>query len=248
MISRVMCYNWDTFPDTQTGPATLQTPRSLTHRSSPVSTLDCTPVDQGVKRCTKCGETKALDEFYRHAGARDGKTTRCKPCFQTMMQASRRAAKARWVDLARQKQDELFSRHTVTETGCWEFVGHIMGTGYGFWTVGGRSVLAHRAVWAVLHGDPGPNDVCHKCDNRKCINPDHLFLGTRADNMRDAAIKGRTCRGERRPNSILTEAKVIEIRRMADTGMTHQAIADHIGIDRRHATAIISREAWGWLN
>lgn len=246
---RQLCYNYSANPHTQAGPATLQTPRSLTHRRTiPVSIPDSTPIDPGVKRCTKCGETKALGEFHRHSGFRDGRSSRCKPCFRAIMHDSRRVAKERWVELACQRQDELFARHTVTDTGCWEFVGHIMGTGYGFWTVGGQSVLAHRAVWAVLHGDPGSNDVCHTCDNRKCINPDHLFLGTRADNMRDASAKGRTCRGERRSNAILTETKVKEIRRMASVGMTHQAIADHFGIDRRHTTSIIRREIWGWLD
>lgn len=76
--------------------------------------------------------------------------------------------------------------------GCWEWCGALDGHGYGrTWRDGGR-FLAHRRAWECVNGPiPEGMFVCHKCDNPPCCNPDHLFVGTALDNMRDAIRKGR---------------------------------------------------------
>lgn len=80
------------------------------------------------------------------------------------------------------------------ETGCWEWTAWIHPNGYGVVTMGGKSkkVRAHRFSWE-LHNAPIPDGlfVLHRCDNRRCVNPAHLFLGTKGDNMRDCVAKGR---------------------------------------------------------
>jgi len=83
---------------------------------------------------------------------------------------------------------------------CWPWTAGLMGRmGYGNFSVGGRNRAAHRVAWESANGESIPDGkfVCHRCDNPVCCNPAHLFLGTHADNMRDARTKGRL-RGNRR--------------------------------------------------
>lgn len=78
------------------------------------------------------------------------------------------------------------------EVGCWNWTGFINPKGYGQLSFKRRTVRAHRLAWALAYG-PIPDGlcVCHRCDNRRCVRPDHLFIGTNLDNMRDMVAKGR---------------------------------------------------------
>lgn len=85
----------------------------------------------------------------------------------------------------------LLDRVDKVDTGCWEWIGSTV-TGYGKFRDDRKMVLAHRMSFLVFNGDiPMNMQICHKCDNRKCINPDHLFIGTQLDNIRDCVAKGR---------------------------------------------------------
>lgn len=111
----------------------------------------------------------------------------------------RKAAKAAGIIRARLNHirpiEERLERYKVSASGCWLWQGRTNNMGYGIITVNGRPALAHRAMCAH-RGRPIPAglDACHRCDTPGCVNPDHIFAGTRSDNMRDAAAKGRLTR------------------------------------------------------
>lgn len=84
--------------------------------------------------------------------------------------------------------------------GCWEWQAQRDKKGYGRLTTGGKKVFAHRFSYELFVGPVGDLFVCHSCDNPSCVRPDHLFVGTHADNMADMRAKGR---GHRRPSPAL---------------------------------------------
>ena len=112
-------------------------------------------------------------------------------------------------------------------------------------TVNGRQVYPHRHVFEAFYGDiPDGMDVCHHCDNRKCVNPQHLFLGSRKDNMQDAMRKGRVQRGERRYNAVLTEGMVRMAREGHRQGRKISDIAKELGVHKTTLGKAINRETW----
>lgn len=130
----------------------------------------------------------------------------------------------------------------------WEF--SVDGSGYGQVKSGpnkGRRI--HRLVWAEVHG-PIPDGMCacHHCDNPRCINIDHLFLGTHTDNMRDMAAKGRgvspDVRGERHVGHKLTDADVRDIRSRVAVGANQHALAREYGVAVSLICLVVNRKRW----
>ena len=88
------------------------------------------------------------------------------------------------------------------ETGCWNFNGCIQSNGYGRITFKRKTMGAHRWSYEAFNGEiPNGFDVCHRCDNKRCVNPSHIFVGTRKVNIVDAKEKGRVANGEKLPQT-----------------------------------------------
>lgn len=145
-------------------------------------------------------------------------------------------------------EDRFWARVRKTD-GCWLWTLAPTCHGYGFLGVGGaggKNVLAHRLSWE-LHYGPIPTGlfVCHQCDNRLCVRPHHLFLGTCADNLRDMAEKGRSTIGERNPMAKLTWADVDAIReRYQAESPRLKNLAKEYGVSPRAIALIVKGQTW----
>ena len=138
--------------------------------------------------------------------------------------------------------------------GCWKWTGAIQANGYGRLRVGGKTMYAHRASFVAFSGPiPHGRDVCHSCDTRDCVNPRHLFLGTRAENMADAASKGRTASGathgermcgEKGAGCKLTLEQVRAIREAATAGVPSKQLAAISGVSIDNVRRILRRDTW----
>lgn len=151
-------------------------------------------------------------------------------------------------------RDRVLSRIQVQSNGCWEFRG-ASNAGYGIISVGRtprgnkRAVRAHRLMWELTFG-PIPRGlyVCHSCDNRPCVNPDHLFLGTAKDNTADMIAKGRKNQasvvGVRNPRARLTEDQVRQIKRELSAGTGPTELSRRYGVGHGTITSIKSGKNW----
>lgn len=139
--------------------------------------------------------------------------------------------------------------HTTDECLVWPFA--VSKRGYGRVRVksAGKEFTVHRIAYEFVNGTV-PQGMCvlHRCDNRRCYNPRHLFLGTNADNSSDMISKGRQCfppinLGENHAMSKLNNDAVVEIRKLSGV-MTHRKIAERYGVHKSLISLVISKKIW----
>lgn len=135
------------------------------------------------------------------------------------------------------------------EDACWSWIAHRSNAGYGAFTRGGKKRIASRVAWELTRG-PIPDGVlvCHRCANRACVNPNHLYLGTQASNMVDMILHGNSLAGTRNPKAKLDWAKVEEIRRLASRGSTQGELAARFGVHQGQISRLLRGLQWRQLD
>ncbi len=168
-------------------------------------------------------------------------------------------------NMGRPKLDDIIRNTSkfLVGDGCWEWQAARDKDGYGLGKLRGKTTRAHRAMWILLGNAVPvyPQTLCHCCDNRRCVRPSHLFVGTNADNTHDMIAKGRSrCisganhwvyrdpdkirRGSKRPDAKLTEAAVLEMRKLHRDGCTYAELARIYKVHFVTASDAIKGKKW----
>ena len=134
----------------------------------------------------------------------------------------------------------------IADECCWLWTAGSRGQGYGDFRIGYENHASHRVSWFLEHGDwPNPCAL-HKCDNRACVRPSHLFEGTTGDNNRDTVVKdrGNRARGETNGSSFLTAEDIVQIRKLYAQGHSQSALGRKFGMHHCSVWQIVHRLTW----
>lgn len=139
-------------------------------------------------------------------------------------------------------RERFFGKVRKDDSGCHEWTGWIAPNGYGQVSRDCKPAYSHRVAWELANGPiPAGLYVLHKCDNRKCVNPDHLFLGTLQDNVADMVRKGRHASGNKNGRRKLSSDQIDAIRRSDDV---QTKIAARFGVSQANVSTIKAGRSW----
>lgn len=189
-----------------------------------------------IKSCAHCSRTfAAYPSQHRIYCSRR--------CYWTAMSGTAKGFSGRYVI----HTDDDFWNLVDKSGACWIWRGRRNKRGYGHPCIHGRPILAHRHAWILTRGEI-PAGLCalHHCDNPPCVNPDHLYLGTYADNARDREERGRRiyAHGSALAHARLTEKAVLEIRARCSAGETQRALAREFNVNYRTIGVVVRRQTW----
>lgn len=199
----------------------------------------------GHKMCRACGEVKPHSEFKPSKYTHDGRRGKCRSCesarTQELYRLNGKVTSVPWVD-------RFLDRYEVdVATDCWNWTGGLNPHGYGRLRVDGDWWQTHRLSYALHNGDlPRGALICHHCDNRRCVNPSHLYAGTPQTNADDmwSRQRNRTRRGEQVASHVLKESQIPHVRARWASGESAILIAKEFGVTRSCIYAVVNRTTW----
>ena len=153
----------------------------------------------------------------------------------------------------KKEQNLILNNIKLDSKGCWIWQKSFQTGGYGQLYCGGVKYLAHRLSYEIFKGEIPTDEsyhgieCCHKCDNRKCVNPDHMFLGTHKENGKDAAKKGKMgpiSKGSLHGKSKLMEYQILEIREKHSKGYSMKELSKEYKVAYTTIRMIIVRRTW----
>lgn len=186
------------------------------------------PANRPLRSCTACASVTR--------GVRHGL---CVPCY------TRKYRRGTVDRVPSRTPEERFDAKVNKTESCWLWTGGLAQDGYGAFHYNGKTGLAHRYSHQRFIGPiPDGHIVCHKCDVRLCVRPDHLFAGVPADNVSDCVSKGRNARGVTVSRAKITEDDVRSIRSRAAAGEGPATIARSLGMTTTNIRFIVTRRTW----
>lgn len=197
--------------------------------------------DYTSKRCPRCKNIYPLTVDFWHHNRRTKFSGWCKTC-RAKNDLERRRARGVQPHTKAEFEDFIKFPDMIGTDECWEWFGGRSRRGYGNFAFNGKQYRANRFAYERYIG-PIPDGlwVLHRCDNPPCCNPDHLFLGTNLDNVRDKIQKGRQQQGS------LDEIKVREMRKLYEAGVSTRQIAKLFGVSAPHAWRVVTRREWAHI-